>query len=125
MTGPLLAGDSLHTVSRFVHHTSTTVTEQSYEKRTYREIVERMIIPLQWNRGPEASSGVVSDMAVDKDDINSEETSSVNRLAAAALLEEMKRCDDLRRENEFLKTLLFPDQQQQLAAFHEAPDQPS
>ena len=50
VTELLRAGNPLYAVSRFVHHQSTAVTETSYDKRSYEEIVDRMILPLQWER---------------------------------------------------------------------------
>ena len=48
VTELLRAGNTLKTVSTFVHHKSTIVTERSYDKRSQAEILEKMVLPVYW-----------------------------------------------------------------------------
>jgi hypothetical protein len=109
VTALLKSGNSLQAVSRFVHHKSTQVTERSYDKRTYAEVVEHMIIPLQWERQHEEEA----EPASCTQDATTESTTSHNRTAAAALLAEMEENDTLRTQNQILLSLLSPELRQQ------------
>jgi hypothetical protein len=66
-----------------VHHRCSAVTERCYDKRTLDEIVERMVLPLEWCGG-DAALGRPADA-----------NSETGVLAAEALLEEMDRSDRL------------------------------
>jgi integrase len=127
VTALLKCGNTLHSVSRFVHHKSTSVTEKSYDKRTYEEVVENMQIPLEWEKNhadkPEDSDNdnepkdqVHVDSAPSERSVG---TSSANLLAARALMEEMDANHRLRQENELLLSLLPPEKRQE---FQEAID---
>lgn len=48
ITALLSMGNSLDDVAVFVHHTSPQVTKQSYDLRTYGEIVGRLQVPAMW-----------------------------------------------------------------------------
>lgn len=110
VTTLLRNGNTLHAVSRYVHHKSTTVTERSYDKRTYEEVVDKMQVPLEWERNNEEGA----DQCQDQNEVGSRshhsgETSSANRLAAQALMNEMDTNERLRKENELLLSLISPD----------------
>lgn len=50
VTELLSCGNPMKSVSTFVHHKTTTVTEQYYDKRSHEELVEKMIVPLGWTK---------------------------------------------------------------------------
>lgn len=112
VTALLKSGNALHFVSRFVHHKSTQVTEMSYDKMTYEEVVEKMLIPIQWERREQPTP-----CESDNDETNSTRgtsgsVSAANLQAATALLDEMNKNDELRRHIDILMGMLPPEQLQ-------------
>lgn len=59
VTELLRAGNPLKTVSLFVHHKNTYVTEKSYDKRQREELLEKMVAPLGWESLVEDVNGPV------------------------------------------------------------------
>lgn len=113
VTALLKEGNTLHSVSRFVHHKSSAVTEKSYDKRTYAEVVDKMIIPLQWRQSEAVDDIAEQDVAPPEEEeatTTSGSVSSANRVAAMALMDEMAANERLRQENEILVSLLTPEQ---------------
>lgn len=106
VTELLRAGNPLYAVSRFVHHQSTAVTETSYDKRSYEEIVDRMILPLQWERQhPEV---IITPPDDDQQQSNLPPPSLAGTMeqAVCALREEMENNDVLTRQWLIMRAML-------------------
>ena len=106
VTALLRAGNPLTTVSKFVHHSTTSVTEASYDKRTYDEIVNNMVLPIEWERSFESEPNVHEQ---EESDLPSADTGPSTE-AAAALLEQMQANDELRCQLKAALSLLGPEQ---------------
>lgn len=83
VTALLNAGNPITSVARMVHHRCSAVTERSYDKRTYDEVVQRMVLPIEWAPPPAGADATAGGDA---------------ERAAVALLEEMDRSERLERQ---------------------------
>jgi hypothetical protein len=110
VTELLRAGNTLHAVSHFVHHRSTAITETCYDKRSYEEIVDRMILPMQWERSP-ASGDRGDEMGMDGTipEQSHNGTADTIEQAACALREEMEQNNILTQQWLILRALLPDD----------------
>ena len=115
VTALLQAGNPLTSVAKFVHHSNSSVTENSYDKRTYEQVVEKMVLPLEWEKEQPGSEDI-DDMAGALDDAPASVGTGDTTRAAMALLEEMGKNEVLQQELNMAKSLFTADQMQRWLA---------
>jgi hypothetical protein len=120
VTTLLRAGNPLKTVSVFVHHSSTNVTEKSYDKRSREELLDKMVLPIGWERLNADLGNAEQDAAkYEMGDAQSTITNTDDRdriQCATALLAASETLSKLKEKNRLLKDLLSPHQLQQYEA---------
>lgn len=112
VTELLRAGNPLKTVSVFVHHQSTAVTEQSYDKRKNEEHLERMVLPIGWERLSHDVS-ISEQMELHDASSTTNTNESENIQLASAMLHAAEHINSLKRDMTLLKALLTPAQMEE------------
>lgn len=110
VTALLLAGNPITAVSKFVHHSNSVVTEQHYDKRTYTQVVDNMVLPLEWERDQHDEENLVG--PADRplaDPVARSETGDTTR-AAIALYEEIQKNEMLHNQLQVARSLLTVQQ---------------
>lgn len=109
VTELLRAGNPLKTVSTFVHHKSTTVTERSYDKRKKEELLEKMVLPIGWEELLDATNEIVNVPATE--DATSTTTNSRDRERANMVTTAMglvEKINGLKRKLDVMESCLSP-----------------
>ena len=119
VTELLRNGNTLKTVSVFVHHKSTSITEKAYDKRNTEELIAKMITPPGWEKLVEDVAVVEEHMQTQEDEdgnIDNETTSSDRErlVYVNALMKASEEISEQKKKIQALAGLLTEEQLAQL-----------
>ena len=112
VTELLRAGNPINTVSAFVHHKNTSITEKAYDKRKSEELLEKMVLPIGWEAMIEDTAAVMDDVEQHGVDAASCTTPSIDRerlryiTTSFGLIRELRR---VRAKLQIAESLLSPN----------------
>ena len=118
VTELLRSGNPLKTVSLFVHHKNTVVTEQAYDKRSTEELLNGMVVPLGWEAlSADIAAAKCEEMIPGADNEGtSTRTNTADQeqlIYGSKILEASEYIVQLKKKMSLLDGLLTPEQRQQ------------
>lgn len=110
-------GNPLKTVSVFLHHKSTAVTEQAYDKRSNEELLDKMVLPIGWEKVVLDATGTEEDQGDGtKDGATSSTMGSAQIRMMTAAMGLMERMNHTKKKMEIMMSLLTPEMVEQYEA---------